>query len=97
VIQTLIDLRIAHTGTSTIETGYKIQEARDQRQRRRFKSTRDTDQCDSNNNTLNSTSVVAIDEDLLHASLARLSNGKSSLKCDQHVFDAKYLRFTSRR
>lgn len=72
-------------------------EAGEQRQRRRFKATRDADACDSNNNTWSSTSVLAIDEDVLHGSLTRASHEHAALKCAEHVFDAKYLRFTTRR
>jgi len=97
VIQTLIDLRIAHTGTSTIEINYQQQEARDHRHRRRHKPNIDHDQCDNNNNSLNSTSVLAIDGDLLHSNIVRISNGNSSSKQDQHIFNSNYLRLSSRR
>lgn len=97
IIQTLIDLQIAHTSMSTIDTTYKKQEVRDQRQRRRQKSNSDCDQYDDNNNALNSTSVLSINEDVLHTALTRLSNENRSSKSDQHVFDPNYLRLTSRR
>ncbi|CAF4789306.1 unnamed protein product, partial [Rotaria magnacalcarata] len=53
VIQTLIELRLAHTSSSTGETNCKQQESRDHRHhhRRRRKSNSDSDQCDDNNNT----------------------------------------------
>ncbi|CAF0957605.1 unnamed protein product [Adineta steineri] len=94
VIQTLIDLRIAHTGAENIETNYRQQEARDQRHNNRRRNHKYDD---DNNNTLNSTSVLAIDEDVLHTKLVCLLNGTSSLKHDQNIFDANYLRFISRR
>ncbi|CAF1400742.1 unnamed protein product [Rotaria sordida] len=98
VIQTLIDLQLAHTGTTIIETHYKQQEARDQRHhRRRQKSNGDYDQNDNNNNTLHSNSVLTIDEDLLHSTIARLSNENLSSKNDQHIFDRNYLRLINRR
>lgn len=97
IIQTLIDLQIAYTSMSTIDTTYKKQEVRDQRQRRRQKSNSDCDQYDDNNNALNSTSVLSINEDVLHTALTRLSNENRSSKSDQHVFDPNYLRLTSRR
>ncbi|CAF1096735.1 unnamed protein product [Adineta ricciae] len=97
IVQTLIDLRLAHIGKSTVENNYRQQEPRDQRHRRRFKSNVDIDQCDNNNNTLDLTAVLAIDEDLLHTNFIRLSNRKSSVKSDEHNFDPRYLRFTSRR
>ncbi|CAF4556792.1 unnamed protein product [Rotaria sp. Silwood2] len=97
VIQTLIDLRLGHTGTSTIEIHYKQQEARDQRHRRRQKSNGDYDENDKNNNTLNSDSVLTIDEDVLHSTIARLSNENSSSQNDQHIFDRNYLRLINRR
>jgi hypothetical protein len=88
VVQTLIDLRVAHTGTSTIETNYKQQEARDRRQRRRQILKNDYD---------NNTTVLAIDEDLLHSTMARLLNGNLLSKQNQHIFDPTYLRLSSRR
>lgn len=98
VIQTLIDLRLAHTRASTLEAYHKHQEARDQRNRRRQKSNSDSDQYDdNNNNTLDSTSVLVIDEDLLHSNLVRLANENSSLKQVQHIFDRNYLRLIGRR
>ncbi|CAF2130269.1 unnamed protein product [Rotaria magnacalcarata] len=99
VIQTLIELRLAHTSSSTGETNCKQQESRDHRHhhRRRRKSNSDSDQCDDNNNTLNSTSVLIIDEDLLHTAITRLSNENVSSNNDQHVFDRNYLRFINRR
>lgn len=97
IVQTLIDLRLAHTGTSTVENNYRKQEPRDQRHRRRFKSNMDIDQCDNNGNTLDHTAVLAIDEDLLHTNLVRLNNRKSPVQLNEHNFDPRYLRFTSRR
>jgi hypothetical protein len=94
VIQTLIDLRLAHTGASNIEMNSKKQEGRDQRPRRRQKSNTDHDQCDNNNN---STAILTIDEDLLHTNLARLSNTNVLTKNDQHIFYPKYLRLINRR
>ncbi len=82
VIQTLIDLRLAHTGISTIDI-------RDQRNRRYQKS-----DIDDNNN---SNSILTIDEDLLHSNLIRLSNGNLLSKSDQHNFLPKYLRLNNRR
>src|ERR1700734_3474402 len=94
VIQTLIDLHLAHTGTSTIEMNYKQQGSRDQRHRRRQKINIDQEKCDDNNNL---TSILAIDEDLLHKNLSRLLNANLLLKTDQHIFYSKYLRLINRR
>jgi hypothetical protein len=58
VIQTLIDLRLAHTGQS----GNEI------RNRRRQKSN-----TDNNNNNLDCTSVLTIDEDALRTAYHRFS------------------------
>ena len=99
IVQTLIDLRLAHIRKSIVENNHKQQEPRDQRHRRRFKSNMDIDQCDNNNNnnTLDLTAVLTIDEDLLHTNFVRLNNRKSSVKLDEHNFDPRYLRLTSRR
>ena len=100
VIQTLIDLRLAHSKAPSSEAHHKQLEARGQRHCRRQKSTSDTDQCDDdddNNSTLDSTSVLVIDEDLLHSNLVRLSKENSSAKQDEHIFDRNYLRFIGRR
>jgi len=91
VVQTLIDLRLAHTGTSTIEMNYKQQEAREHRHRRREKSNTDSEQHENN-----LISILAIDEDLLHSTLARLSKGNLLSKTDQHIFYPKYLRLINR-
>jgi hypothetical protein len=73
---------------------YRQQESRDQRHRRRQKMNIESEQCDDNNNL---TSILAIDEDLLHSTLTRLSNGNLLLKNDQHMFYPKYLRLNNRR
>jgi hypothetical protein len=86
VIQTLIDLRLAHTG---IETNYKQQGVRGRRHK--------PNQCDDNNNTLNPTSILTIDEDRLHSIKTRLSNGDLLTKPDQHIFHSNYLRLINRR
>jgi hypothetical protein len=67
----------------------KQQEIRDQRNRRCQKS-----DIDDNNN---SSSILTIDEDLLHSNLIRLSNGNLLSKPDQHSFLPKYLRLNNRR
>jgi hypothetical protein len=64
------------------------------RNRRRPKSSTDYEQCDDNNN---STSILTIDEDLLHTHLTRLNNKNLLSKNDQHIFYPKYLRFHNRR
>lgn len=95
VIQTLIDLRLAHTGVPTIEMNYKQHEARGQRHRRREKSISESDDQYDNNN--NSTAILTIDEDRLHSILTRLSNENILTKNDQHIFYPKYLRLINRR
>jgi len=72
----------------------KQQESRDQRNRRRQKTNIDHEKCDDNNNL---TSILSIDEDLLHTHLARLLNGNLLSKTDQHIFNPKYLRLINRR
>jgi hypothetical protein len=96
IVQTLIDLRLAYTGTMTYETHVKQQ---DVRYRRRPRVTRDTTQsCDSNNNDLDSSSsFVTIDEDALRAAMQRLSASNLPAKYQQNIFDATYLRLINRR
>lgn len=92
VIQTLIDLRLARTGASTIEMNHRQQEAREHRQRRRQKSNSESEQEYDNNN--NSTAILTIDEDILHTNFVRLINGNTT---DQNIFYPKYLRLNNRR
>jgi hypothetical protein len=89
VIQTLIDLRLAHTGKSTNEITLKQNEIR---HRRRYQN-----QCDNNNNNLDVSSLLIIDDDALRTAMNRLSNGNLSLKNNQNIFDPTYLRIINRR
>jgi len=85
VIQTLIDLRIAHTGNSTSEITLKQSEIRNRRRH------------DNNNNNLDLSSVLIIDTDVLRTAINRLSTGNLSSKNNQNLFDPAYLRLNSRR
>ena len=94
IIQTLIDLRLAYTGTPNNEPTPK---PNDSRYRRRPKVARDGNPCDSNNNHLDSSSLITIDEDALRVALHRLSTGNLASKHNQNAFDATYLRVINRR
>jgi hypothetical protein len=89
VIQTLIDLRLAHTVQSTNEITLKQNEIR---HRRRYQN-----QCDNNNNNLDVSSLLIIDDDVLRTAMNRLSNGNLSLKNNQNIFDPTSLRIINRR
>lgn len=89
VVQTLIDLRLAHTGKSLNDTNLKQLEGRNRR--------RQQNPLDNNNNTLDPSSVLIIDSDALRSALGRLSSNNLLSKQSQHVFDPKYLRLTNRR
>jgi hypothetical protein len=89
VIQTLIDLRLAHTVKSTNEITLKQTEIR---HRRRYQN-----QCDNNNNNLDVSSLLIIDDDVLRTAMNRLSNGNLSLKNNQNIFDPTSLRIINRR
>lgn len=86
MIQTLIDLHIAHTGNSTNEIHLKQSEMR---QRRRH---------DNNNNTLDPSSILIINTDVLRTALNRLSTGANpSSQNNPNLFDPAYLRLNTRR
>lgn len=94
ILQTLIDLRLAYTGTPNTEAAAK---PNDNRNRRRAKVAREGNPCDSNNNHLDSAALVTIDEDALRVALHRLSTGNLASKHNQNAFDATYLRVINRR
>lgn len=85
VIQTLIDLHLAHTGNSTSDIHLKQSEMR---QRRRH---------DNNNNNLDPSSILIINSDVLRTALNQLSMGNSSSQNNSNVFDPAYLRLNTRR
>ncbi|CAF2447146.1 unnamed protein product [Rotaria sp. Silwood2] len=88
VIQTLIDLRLAHTKKSTNEINLKQQEVRNRRRHQ---------QCDNNNNNLDLSSILIIDADALRTALNNSSTNNLSSKDNQNIFDPTYLRLISRR
>lgn len=95
IVQTLIDLRLAHIISSNNENQNKPTESRC---RRRRKSSRDGNTCDNNNNHLDSSSVITIDEDRLRSTINHSSMNNQSNKKNQYLFDSTCLRFiTSRR
>ena len=95
ILQTLIDLRLAHTGISISDQPTKTT---DGRYRRRRKNSRDGNQCDNNNNHLDSSALITIDEDILRQAMNRLSmNNLISSKHNPSTFDPNYLRMTNRR
>ena len=83
ILQTLIDLRLAHTNVPS------LQEGQVQRYRRRLRPTLESLA------TNTAMSVLVIDQDALHAAVVR--NVASAAKQDQHIFDAKFLRPSQRR
>lgn len=85
VIQTLIDLQLAHTGNSTTDIHLKQSEMR---QRRRH---------DNNNNNLDPSSILVINSDVLRTALNRSSMGNSSSQNNSNLFDPAYLRLNTRR
>ena len=85
VVQTLIDLRIGHTGNSTNDINLKQSEIRNRRRH------------DNNNNNIDISSILIIDTDILRTELNRLLNGNLSSKNNQNLFDSTYLRLNSRR
>jgi hypothetical protein len=85
VIQTLIDLRIAHTGNSTNEINLKQSEIRNRRRQ------------DNNNNNIDLSAILVIDTDVLRTASNRLSIGNLSSKNNQNLFDPTYLRLNNRR
>ena len=85
ILQTLIDLRLAHTNASTLQEGHV------QRYRRRLKSHPE------NLSTNTTMSVLVIDQDALHTAMVRTFNVASATKQDQHIFDARFLRPSQRR
>ncbi|CAF1234523.1 unnamed protein product [Adineta steineri] len=92
VIQTLIDLGLAHSGKSTNEITLKPHEIRNQRRRQQ-------NQLDNNNNNnnLESTSFLIINEDVLRTAITRLSTDNTLLKNNQNIFDPSSLRLINRR
>ena len=94
IVQTLIDLRLAYTGLMNVENQNKTS---DGRYRRRRKTSRDGNNCDNNNNHLDASAVITIDEDALRSSLNRLSTSDLPSKHQQHLFDPHYLRLNNRR
>ncbi len=85
VIQTLIDLRIAHTGNSTNEINLKQSEIRNRRRQ------------DNNNNNIDLSAILVIDTDVLRTASNRLTIGNLSSKNNQNLFDPTYLRLNNRR
>ncbi len=85
VIQTLIDLHLAHTGNSTSDINLKQSEIRNRRRQ------------DNNNNNLDPSSILIINTDVLRTAVNRLSTGNLSSKNNQNLFDPAYLRLNSRR
>ena len=65
VVQTLIDLNLAHTGQSINEINFRQQEIRGRR--------RQHNQYDNNNNNLDGSSVLIINTDVLRAALNHIS------------------------
>ena len=90
VIQTLSDLRLAYIGRSTNEVTGKPS---DGRYRRRPKP----HTCDDNNNHLDSSSTLTIDEVGLRTALDRLLAGNVLTTYHQNMLETKYLRLVSRR
>ncbi|CAF1082281.1 unnamed protein product [Rotaria sordida] len=88
VVQTLIDLRLAHTKNSTNEINFKQPEVRNRRRHHHHH------QCDNN---LDVSSVLIIDVDALRTALNNLSTSNLSSKHNQNAFDSTYLRLISRR
>jgi hypothetical protein len=84
VIETLIDLRLAHTGNSSNEITFKQSELRNRRRH-------------DNNNNLHLSSILIINTDILRTAINRLSTGNLSSKNNPNFFDPTYLRLTSRR
>jgi len=95
ILQTLIDLRLAYTGISTNDQPVRTT---DGRYRRRPKTSRDGNQCDNNNNHLDSSALITIDEDALRQATNRLAMGNLPYsKHNSNVFDSNYLRMINRR
>ncbi len=85
VVQTLIDLHLAHTGNSINDLNLKQSEIRNRRRH------------DNNNNNLDPSSILVINTDILRTALNRLSTGNLSSKNNQNLFDPAYLRLNTRR
>ncbi|CAF1149101.1 unnamed protein product [Rotaria magnacalcarata] len=96
VIQTLIDLRLAHTGKSISENNFKQHEVRNRR-RHQNQSDDNNNNNNNNNNNLDSSSLLIIDTDALRTALCRLSTNNAASKQNQNIFDPAYLRLLSRR